>query len=189
MIEIKKQQIFDFFKAEKIVKEINNNIDIFEKNNESRKNVLKRVEIINLNSNNNYFEINPENPTYIKPHKSTEKVIIEDNNSYMNIIFIEMKPLNGKGIQKKFERTFSWLYLLFNLLKNKENKQMKVFYILCKYSDSSVDNTVCKDFIDVFHNLRVKYIKKIYYSNGKEKIKVDWNELISIPEQINRCQQ
>ena len=190
MVKIKKQQIFDFFKAEKIVKEIENDVNIFEKNNESRENVLKKVKIINLNSNNIYFEINPENPTYIKPNKPTEKVIIEDDNDYMNIIFIEMKPLKGgKGIQKKFERTFSWLYLLFNLLKNKENKQMKVFYILCKYSDSFVDNSVCKDFIDVFHNLRVKYIKKIYYSNGKEKIILNWNELISIPDQINRCQQ
>ena len=189
MIKINKKQIFDFFKAEEIVKEIKDYINIFEKNNKGNKNVLKEVKIINLNTNNTYFEINPENPTYIKSSKPTERVIIEDNNDYMNIVFIEMKPLEGKGIQKKLERTFGWLYLLFNLLRNKENKQLKVFYVLCKYNNSSLNNVVCKDFIDVFHNLRVKYIKKIYYSNGDEKIKLDWNELISIPDQINRCQQ
>ena len=181
MIKIKKQQIFDFFKAENIVKEITDYINVFEKNNRNDENVLKEVKIINLNTNNIYFEVNPENPTYIKPNKPTEKVIIEDNDDYMNVVFIEMKPLKGKGIQKKLERTFSWLYLLFNLLKNKEDKQMKVFYILCKYSNSSMDNIVCKDFIDVFHNLRVKYIKKIYYSNNNERIELNWNEIIDVP--------
>lgn len=188
MVKIKKQQIFNFFKSKEIVKVIKNNTNIVENNNIYSENVLKRVKIINLNSNNIYYELNPENPTYIKPNKPTEKVIIEVNKDYMNVIFIEMKPMKGKGIQKKLERTFSWLYLLFNLLKDKEDKQIKVFYVLCKYSESSLQNVVCKDKIDVFHNLRVKYIKKIYYSNGSERMELDWNELISIPNQINRCQ-
>jgi len=188
VVKIKKQLLFNFFKAEKIVNEIKDSTNIIEKNNSNSEKVLKEVKIFNLNSLNTYYEVNPENPTYIKPNKPTEKVIIEVNNSDMNVVFIEMKPMQGKGIQKKLERTFSWLYLLFNLLKDKENKQIKVYYVLCKYSESSLEHLICKDKIDVFHNLTVKFIKKIYYSGGQEIITLDWNNIISIPEGIARCQ-
>jgi len=189
VIAINKQQIFDFFKAENIVKEIKDNIKIFEENNKNKSNVLKEVNMVGFLPNKRYFEIDPENPTFIKPNKPTERVIIEDNDQYMNVVAIEMKPIKSKGIIRKLERTFSWLYLLFNLLEGKENKQIRLFFVLCKYSNKKMNNVTCKSYIDIFHNLRIKYIKKIYYSNGKEKIILNWQDIIDKSQIIGTCNE
>ena len=181
--KIEKKVLFDFFKAKGIVEEKKDYIEIIEKNNKDKSNTLQNIKIKNLNSNNKYYKVNPENPTYIKPSKQTECVIIEYNEQtdFMNIVFIEMKSkkknINSEELKRKFERTFSWLYLLFNLLNAKEGKKFRVYFLLCIYSG---DEKVCKSKINVFHNLTIKYIKIVKSSNKKEEMEIDFRDLISI---------
>ena len=181
--KIEKKVLFDFFKAEGIVEEKKDYIEIIEKNNKDKPNTLQKIKIKNLNSNNKYYKIDPENPTDIKPSKKTECVIIEYNeeNHFMNIVFIEMKSkkknIKFTEIERKFEKTFSWLYLLFNLLNNKEGKKFRVYFLLCIYSG---DEKVCKSEIKVFHNLTVKYIRIIKSSEEKKEMEIDFGDLIAV---------
>ena len=187
--KIEKQLLFDFFKAQGIIEEKNKYIEIIEEKNKDKPNTLKKLKIENLDSNNRYYKINPENP-YIKPNKQTECVIIEYNeqSDFMNIVFVEMKPKKVKlhEVLKKFERTFSWLYLLFNLLNDKEGKEFRVYFLLCKYSNTQKNDEVCKSKINIFHNLTVKYIRITKHSNAKEEMDIDFRGLISISTE-KRC--
>ena len=142
--KIDKQNIFNFLKAENIVKMINDDyIEIIEDNNQNKQDALYKVIIVGLNDNHKYWEVTPENSTYIKSSKPTEKVILEQTDDILNIIFIEMKSKNSKNIPKKFERTLSWLYLLLNLLDGKQNQKVKIYYIICKLSKAK--NTTKKE--------------------------------------------
>jgi hypothetical protein len=183
-VTIEKRRLFDFFKAEGIVENCTEPVvEIFEENNSTKKRVLKKVTISGLNLQNySYYLLYPENPTSIKPSNPTERVIIEDRPGSTILAFIEMKPPKARKVEKKLERTFTWTYLLFNLLAGKEGRNLKVFLILCKYSDKELSPTLCKGEIEVFHNLRVKYYKKTYYSNGQEELTLNWDEVVNWPK-------
>jgi len=195
--EIKKSILFNYFKANEIVFEHNvigdECIRIIEENNKNKSNVLKELKICGLNSNNRYFIIKPENPTNIKPNKQTEIVIIEHNkeNDFMNLIFVEMKPQKvklKKEVIPKFEKTFNWVYLLFNLLKDKENKNFKVYLLLCKYSHEKKDDLYCKGELKTLETLTIKYTRIIKHSNGTESMKINLNEILSI-KPIDLCEE
>jgi len=191
--KIEKYILFKFFKANGIIFKYdvdkNHCIKIVEENNKDKSNVLKELNICNLNSNNEYYIVKPENPTNIKPSKQTERVIIEydKEKDFMNLIFIEMKPKKvklKKEVIPKFEKTFTWLYLLFNLLKNKEGKKFKVYLLLCKYSDEKKDDEYCKAELKVLETLKVKYVRIIKHSNQNEIMYVDINDILADTKNI-----
>lgn len=174
--KIDKQNIFNFLKSENIVRKINDGfVEIIEEKNKNKLDILYKVSIKNLNKNNQYWEINPENPTYIRSSKPTERVILEQTDDILNIVFIEMKSKISKDISQKFERTLSWLYLLLNLLDGKQNQKVKVYYIVCKLSD--VQNQTKKEKVQIFSSTEIRYNKKWFYSKDKE-MEVEWKNMI-----------
>ena len=157
---INKQILFNFFKSQGIVKKIEEKIEIVEEKNKNKPDTLYKVTI--LLENNEYWQIVPENPTVIRPNKQTETIIVEFENSNLNLYFIEMKSKNSADILQKLERTFSWFYLLLNLLSNEKHKSFSLYYIVCKRKES--EDKCLKERLLVFDSLDIRYKKFLFYT-------------------------
>jgi len=167
--QISKQNIFNFLKAKSVVIEIasNSNIEIIEeKNIDTSK--LQKVNITSLKNSSKYWQLNPETPTFLQPNsKKVESIILEETeDNILNIFLIEMKSgsINRRAendICEKFSASLSWVYLLLNLLNNKENQKIKVFGILVAQKDMKWNEN--KD-LDIFISTSIRYKKKSFYT-------------------------
>lgn len=165
---ISKENIFNFLKAQSIIEEISNkeNIEI----NETDKNAkLKRVTITNLNQNSKYWVLNTEANTFQPQGKKVEKIILEQTeNNILNIILIELKSnkINQSDIIEKFTNSLNWLYILVNLLHNKQNQKIKVFGILISQNETIKWNETST--LRVLSSTSIRYIKRAFYTSLKE---------------------
>lgn len=172
---IKKQNIFNFLRAQKIVQEIKSSTQIFETNPNS---FLTELNITNLNSKSNYWQILTENKTFIEPNsKKVDGIIIEETeDKKLKIVLIELKSKDFKytDIIDKFEKSISWVYLLLNLLGGKENKEIQVYGILVAQKNVNWNE---KGNLTIFNSTSIRYIKRSFYTT-ETSLNIDYNEMI-----------
>jgi len=173
---IKKEKLFQFLKAESIIKEINNNFVEIEEHNT---NGLEKVKIINLNEDSKYWLLNTENNTFIESKKrKVEKILLEyTNDKKLNIYLIELKSktFTNSEIKEKFQHSFSWVYLLLNLLDDKEEQNYNVYGVLFHQKNRFNDwNTT--DTLNVLSSLAIRY-KKISFFCDDNYREISLNEI------------
>jgi hypothetical protein len=180
--EIKKENIFNFLKAQSIIEELSSgdNIEINENSKEAH---LKKVILTNLNLNSNYWILNTESKTFLEMQgKKVEKVILEQSqDGILNIIMVELKSEkvgNQNKILEKFKNSLSWVYLLLNLLNGKENQKIKVFGILVAQEDKKWNE---KSTLKIFSSTSIRYNKRSFYTKESE-LKIEINRLLEIQE-------
>jgi len=180
---ISKQNIFDFLKAESVIIEIppSNNIHIIEEKNLNTTK-LQKVNITALNNTSKYWQLNPETPTFLQPNsKKVESIILEQTESdILNIFLVEMKSgrinrSTENDISEKFSASLSWVYLLLNLLNNKENQEIKVFAILVAQQNKNWNS---RETLNILSSTSIRYKKKSFYTSNIE-IDIPFVDLLS----------
>jgi len=156
--ELNKLNIFEFLKEESIVEEIiDDTIEIYETDKGAR---LEKVLLTSLNKKSKYWTINTESKLLNPEGKKVEKVIIEQTDGdILNIIMIELKSGNVSNQSKvlgKFSNSLSWVYLLLNLLHEKQ--KIQVFGILISQDNSCIWNEKSK--LNIFSSTAIRYIKR-----------------------------
>ena len=173
--EIKKDNIFNFLKAESIIEEIiDNKIEVYETDKGAK---LKRVILTSLNKNSRYWTVDMEANSFQVQGKKVEKVILEQiKDGVLNIILVELKSGNVSNqtkILEKFKNSLSWVYLLLNLVHKEQT--IKVFGILVSQDKS------CKwekrDKLNLFSSTSISYIKRSFYTD-KDELTIDIENLI-----------
>ena len=175
---IKKENIFDFLKAESIIEEINDEyIDIIETSNNGTEK-LSKVSITNLNPISKYWRMDSENGTFFEPNsKKVENVILEEkNDGILNIILLEMKSTKVSEIKvlEKFEKSLTWTYLFLNLLNGKENQKIKVYGILVAQKRKNWNS---KETLNILSSTAIRYIKRSFFTPNKE-VEIKLNEIL-----------
>jgi len=174
---VKKENIFNFLKAQNIVISINpkSTIEIKEYKNIGI-DKLQKVTLTNLNPNSRYWILNPETTEFLSPHgKKVENIIIEeDENSLINIFLIEMKSWSviESDILKKFKISLSWVYLLLNLLDHSK-QEIKVYGILFAQKDLNWNR---KDTLNILSSTSIRYIRKSFFTTSTT-IEIEYNNL------------
>jgi len=170
---LNKQNVFNFLKSESIIIEISStsNIEILEDKNIGT-NKLQKVKLVGLKNTSRYWQLNPETSTYLQPNgKKVESIIIEQtNNNTLNIFLIEMKSkkINRKiinEIEEKFLISFSWTYLLLNLLNHNKNQNIKLFGILVAQNDMGWNS---HETLNILSSTSIRYKKKSFYTINTE---------------------
>ncbi len=173
--KIKKQNIFNFLKAQGIIKEIKNNTQILETSKDSN---LKELNILNLNKSSNYWQFQTENNTFLEPKtKKVDGIIIEETSEKkLRIVLIELKSKKfiESEIIEKFEQSLSWIYLLLNLLKDKENQDIELFGILVAQTDKKWN---LKSDLNIFNSTSIRYIKRSFFTTNSS-LDVNYDDLI-----------
>jgi len=180
--KIKKENIFNFLKAQSIIEELSSS-DTIEIDENSKEAHLKKVILTNLNLNSNYWILNTESKTFLEMQgKKVEKVILEQNqDGILNIIMVELKSEkvgNQNKILEKFKNSLSWVYLLLNLLNGKENQKIKVFGILIAQEDKKWNE---KSTLKIFSSTSIRYNKRSFYTE-KSELRIEINRLLEIQE-------
>ena len=134
-----RQLLFNYFKTQGIVEEIqvsieNNSIRIYESKN-SINGGLYEIVITDLAESCKYWLLNPENDTTFESKKcKTDRVLLIWSENILQVVLIEMKS-SGKPdkayITEKYKHTLEWAYCLLSLLRGKENNTIKVKTVLC----------------------------------------------------------
>ena len=178
--EIKKENIFNFLKAQSIVEEVssNENIEILEQDKNAN---LKKVILTHLNVTSDYWILNSESKTFLEMQgKKVEKVILEQTQEgILNIIMVELKSEkvgNQNKILEKFKNSLSWVYLLLNLLNGKENQKIKVFGILVAQEDKKWNE---KSTLKIFNSTSIRYNKSSFYTTENE-FETEINRLLEL---------
>lgn len=173
--KIKKQNIFNFLKAQGIIKEIKNTTKIFETTADSS---LKELNILNLNKSSNYWQFQTENNTFLEPKtKKVDGVIIEETSEkILRIVLIELKSkkIIEHEVIEKFEQSLSWIYLLLNLLYGKENKEIEIFGILAAQKNK---NWNTKSDLYILNSTSIRYIKRSFFTT-ESYLDLNYNELV-----------
>lgn len=180
--KIKKENIFNFLKAQSIIEELSSS-DTIEIDENSKEAHLKKVILTNLNLNSNYWILNTESKTFLEMQgKKVEKVILEQKqDGILNIIMVELKSEkvgNQNKILEKFKNSLSWVYLLLNLLNGKENQKIKVFGILIAQEDKKWNE---KSTLKIFSSTSIRYNKRSFYTE-KSELRIEINRLLEIQE-------
>lgn len=174
--KIKRQNLFNFLKAQGIVKEIQTSTKILELNCNS---ALKEMDVRKLNLSSNYWQLSTENKTFLEPStKKVDGIIIEETaEEKLRIILVELKSktIMDSDIIEKFEQSLSWVYLLLNLLNGKkEDKEIEIYGILASQIDKNWNE---KSNLNIFNSTSIRYVKRSFYTtNGS--IVIDYDELI-----------
>jgi len=180
---IKKEHIFNFLKSESIIEPISSSeiISIEEKSNTDTTS-LCNINIVSLNNDSNYWRLNPENKTFLEPNsKKVENVILEyTKDKLLNIMMIEMKSKTIKrkdenAIVEKFEKSLSWVYLLLNLLDDKQNQKINVYGVLVAQKDKKWNS---KETLNIFSSTSIRY-KKISFYTTNTTIDIDLNSILN----------
>ena len=164
--EISKSNIFEFLKEESIVEEImDDKIEIYETEKNAK---LKKVTLTSLNQKSKYWTINTESKLLSPEGKKVEKVIFEQMDSgILNVIMVELKSgnvSNQSRVLSKFSNSLSWVYLLLNLLHEKQ--KIHVFGILISQDSSCLWNEKSK--LRIFSSTSIRYIKRSFYTTDNE---------------------
>lgn len=180
---ISKQKVFDFLKAESIVEEIevNSLFEIIESKIESQ-NGLNKVILKMNNSDSKFWKVHLENSTgasrFLEPiGKKVDSIILQELGDTLNIILIELKSktIKESDIKEKFEMSLSWIYLLLNLLNNKENQKIKVFGILIAQKNKKWNQ---KDTLNIFNSTSIRYLKRSFHTTSTE-IELNFQDFIA----------
>ena len=168
--KIKKENIFNFLKAESIIEEIGqqDDIEIIESKNINT-DKLSKVQITSLTGDSKYWIINPENSTFLESmSKKVERIILEyTKDAILNIILLEMKSKSFlvSEVIEKFEKSLSWVYLLLNLLNDKENQDIRVYGILVAQKRKNWDEV---DTLNIFTSTSIRYTKRSFFETSNE---------------------
>lgn len=178
---INKIKIFNFLKAESIVQEISSSsIKFLEHKNEITSTCLQEIEINNLVATSTYWKIDPETFTFLQLNgKKVDGVILEQTyDGFLNIILVELKSktVTPSAIVEKFEKTLSWIYLLLNLLGNKENQKIRVFGIMIAQINKNWNH---KETLNIFSSTNIRYIKRSFYTE-KTSDSFSYTDLINL---------
>lgn len=173
--KIKKQNIFNFLKAQGIVKEINHSTKFLETAPNS---FLTELNIMNLNTTSTYWQILAENKTFLEPtSKKVDGIIIEETKEKnLRIVMVELKSkvFKNSSVIDKFEQSLSWIYLLLNLLNGKENKEIEVYGILIAQKNVNWNE---KSDLNIFNSTSIRYIKRSFYTTNNS-FNINYDEFV-----------
>ena len=172
--EIDRLNIFDFLKEAFIVEEISNreHLEIREKEKNAK---FEKLILTNLNKHSKYWLINTEAHTFQPQGKKVEKIILElTEDKILNIILIELKSekVNQTDIDNKFKNSLSWVYILLNLVHQKQ--KIKVFGILVAQKEV---NWNLKSTLKLFSSTAIRYIKRSFYTT-ENRLTLEIQQLI-----------
>ena len=164
--EIRKENIFAFFKDKSFIQEINEEFIVIKENKKDAK--LRKVEITNLNKDSKYWIIDTESKAFQLQGKKVENIIVEQTkDNILNIIMIELKSarVRESEVQNKFKNSLSFIYILLHLLQHKTTPPIKVFGILFAQKDMRWND---KNTLKIFSSTAIRYIKRSFYTNKNE---------------------
>lgn len=170
-----KQNIFNFFKAESFIQEINNDELIIKETKKEAK--LKEVKISSLNPHSKYWLLDTESNAFQLQGNKVENIILEQReDGVLNIVMIELKSarVRENEVLNKFKNSLSFVYILLHLLEGKSEQKINVFGILMAQKEmqwNQISN------LNIFSSTAIRYTKRSFFTT-EPQITLNYNDLI-----------
>ncbi len=173
---LNKQYIFDFFKAQFFVENINDDSIIIEENEDNA--TLKQVFIHNLVESSSYWVIDTESNAFQLQGNKVEKIILEQRvDGILNIVMVELKSqrVRESEVFKKFKKSLEFVYILLHLLEGKANQSINVFGILVAQKEMQWNQ---KATLNIFSATEIDYTRRSFYTQEKQ-IELNYQDIIA----------
>lgn len=157
-----RENIFNFFKAESFIQEINADKIIIEENKENA--TLKKVIITSLDKSSKYWLVDTESNAFQLQGKKVENIILEQTtDDVLNIMMIELKSgrVRDSEVQNKFKNSLTFVYILLHLLRGKDNQKINVFGILVAQVEKNWNE---KNRLNILSSTSIGYMKKSFFT-------------------------
>ena len=164
--KLDRENIFNFFKSESFIAEINEDNIMIEESKESA--TLKKVIITSLNKSSKYWLVDTESNAFQLQGKKVENIILEQtSDDVLNIIMIELKSgrVRDSEVQNKFKNSLTFIYILLHLLRGKENQKINVFGILVAQVEKNWNE---KHRLNILSSTSIRYRKKSFFTEDVE---------------------
>ena len=170
-----RENIFNFFKAESFIAEINEDNIIIKESRESA--TLKKLIITSLDKSSKYWLVDTESNAFQLQGKKVENIILEQTtDDILNIIMVELKSgrVRDSEVQNKFKNSLAFVYILLHLLRGKDNQKINVFGILVAQVEKNWNE---KHKLNILSSTSIRYMRKSFFTEDS-KFSISFNELI-----------
>jgi len=181
---ISDSELFHFLQREKIISKVQKSLEIIEHKNIDKANTLQKAVLeIDLNNQNLWAlkcEDFPQNLRALESvAKKPEIIILNFKESFLDIIFIELKSKNWEfeDAKLKFENAFLWFLNFKRLFRDYKNQKLKFFGVIANqnsYQSQEYQNYY--ENLDIFEDKSKKFKTKTFFTK-KEKLNIKLSEI------------